>query len=115
GGSVLASNLSAGVHIITAFIVDSEGFPATTHITITVTGGDPIVPASVIPLFNGSNLGGLYPWFSESGFADNNGVFTIEDGLLRVSGQRMGALITQDSYRDYVLILEFKWGVQTWS
>lgn len=36
------------------------------------------------------------------------------DGTLRVSGRGYGYVATREDFRDYHLILEFKWGQQTW-
>ena len=37
-----------------------------------------------------------------------------EDGTLRISGRGYGYVATRDSYRDYRLVLEFRWGSKTW-
>ncbi len=67
-----------------------------------------------IELFNGRNLEGFYPWLRDSKYADPKKIFTVHDGLLHISGDGYGGLITNRSYRDYHLILEFKWGEKTW-
>jgi len=38
-------------------------------------------------------------------------VFTAEDGMLHVSGRTFGYVCTNQSYKNFHLILEFKWGV----
>jgi len=35
--------------------------------------------------------------------------------VLIISGDGLGALVTNDQYRDYHAILEFKWGTRTWA
>ena len=75
---------------------------------------DAIIPTKRIALFDGSSLKGLYPWFNNSKFSDPKKVFSVKDKQLRVSGELMGSLITQDRYKDYVMVLEFKWGNMTW-
>jgi hypothetical protein len=75
----------------------------------------PITPSGLIRLFDGQTLTNLYPWFSGSGFSDPNQVFRVENGLLHVTGNGWGALTTSNRYRDYVMIIEFKWGPQTWA
>ncbi len=67
-----------------------------------------------IKLFNGRNLAGLYTWLEDSRYADPKQVFTVADGILRISGDGYGGLITNQAYRDYHLIVEFKWGEKTW-
>ena len=67
-----------------------------------------------IKLFNGKNLDGFYSYIRGDGHDDPRQVFTAKDGILRVSGDGWGGLITKESYRDYHLIIEFKWGGKTW-
>jgi len=67
-----------------------------------------------VKLFNGENLEHFYVWHKESKYADPNRVFTVADGMLRVSGEGFGGLITLDDWRDYHLVIEFKWGEKTW-
>lgn len=71
--------------------------------------GDPI------KLFNGKNLEGFYTWILDSRYADPKKVFAVENGMLHISGDGMGGLITNREYRDYHLVLEFKWGEKTWA
>ncbi|WP_395732861.1 PVC-type heme-binding CxxCH protein [Prosthecobacter sp.] len=37
-----------------------------------------------------------------------------KDGTFRISGRGYGYVATKDSFRDYHLVLEFKWGAKTW-
>ncbi len=67
-----------------------------------------------ITLFNGRNLNGFYTWIRGLTYSDPNKVFTVKDGMIHISGEGYGGLITNRSYRDYHLILEFKWGEKTW-
>ena len=74
-----------------------------------------ITPKEKITLFNGKNLDGLYTFIRGIGYDDPNDVFSVTDeGLLRVSGDGYGAVITNDGYKDYHLVLEYRWGDQTW-
>lgn len=41
-------------------------------------------------------------------------IWKVEDGVLHVSGRGYGYVATKQSYRDYHLILDFKWGEKTW-
>ena len=45
---------------------------------------------------------------------DPKEVFFIQDGVLRVSGKGFGYLRTNKAYRDYHLVVEYKWGEHTW-
>lgn len=68
----------------------------------------------VIQLFNGENLDGLYVYLKDSGYEDPKDVFTVTDGILRISGEAYGYLATKAAYRDYHLVAEFKLGEKTW-
>lgn len=67
-----------------------------------------------IKLFNGRDLDGFYTWIRGSEYEDPKKVFTVQDGMIHISGDGYGGLITKESYRDYHLIVEFKWGEKTW-
>jgi hypothetical protein len=67
-----------------------------------------------IILFDGKTLGDCYTWLQESQLEDPKRVFRVEDGLLHVTGDGLGSLITSKAYRDYHLVLEYKWGEKTW-
>lgn len=41
---------------------------------------------------------------------DSLGVFRLENGMIRVSGQKFGYIATEESYSNFHLKLEFKWG-----
>jgi hypothetical protein len=68
----------------------------------------------VIRLFDGRTLGDCYTWLKDTKREDPRQVFRVEDGLLRISGDGLGGLVTNQRYRDYHLVLEFKWGERTW-
>jgi hypothetical protein len=68
----------------------------------------------VIQLFNGRDLTGLYAWVKGSGREDPKGVFTVHDGMIHVSGEEHGYIATEKPYRDYRLVVEYKWGPRTY-
>jgi hypothetical protein len=71
----------------------------------------PISPKDrVIKLFNGRDLTGLYTWLQKSKRKDPRKVFTVQKGMLHVSGEDNGYLATDKEYKDYHLIVEYKWG-----
>ena len=76
--------------------------------------GKAIRPQSPIQLFNGKNLDGLYTWLTDAKYEDPRKVFTVEDGLLRISGDGLGYICTKDSFKDYRLVVEYRWGGKTW-
>ncbi len=83
----------------------------------TAAGAAPnaIAPHHFIPLFNGRDLTGLRSWLLDSGTADLRRVFSVTNGLLRISGNGLGYLRTTNAYRDYRLVVEFRWGQKNWA
>ncbi len=70
-------------------------------------------------LFNGTDLTGWYSYLPSQGTnRDPEGVFRAENGVLHVLGvenkgaREFGYLATEQSYRDYHLRLEFRWGAK---
>lgn len=71
---------------------------------------DAIAPKEKIVLFNGKDLSGWYSWLQENKYQDPKHVFTVHNGAVRVSGEEWGGLTTKNAFRDYHLIVEWKWG-----
>lgn len=69
-----------------------------------------ITPAAKIVLFNGRDLDGWYTWLQGDRYQDPKGVFSVQNGMIKVSGEEWGGLTSRNSYRDYHLIVEWKWG-----
>ena len=77
--------------------------------------GAAIAPAKEpIILFDGKTLGDCYVWLQGAGRRDPEKVFRVSDGLLHVTGDGLGSLITNQAYKNYHLVLEYKWGDKTW-
>src|SRR5205814_9085787 len=77
------------------------------------TGAD--TPTRPIKLFNGKDLTNCYTWLKGLGKnKDPQQVFTVQDGMIRVSGETYGGFITEKEYENYHLIAEFKWGTKTY-
>ena len=68
-----------------------------------------------IALFDGKSLAGLYTWLNDAKYDDPRKVFTVEDGMLHISGDGMGYVCTKGRYKDYHLVVEYRWGDRTWS
>ena len=67
-------------------------------------------------LFNGKDLTGFDTLLEKQGIAsDPNKVFIAENGMLHISGQEFGGLVTQKEYGNYYLRAEFKWGEKTYA
>jgi hypothetical protein len=77
--------------------------------------GETIRVTEPIILFNGKNLDGFYNWLVDSNYEDPRGVFSVTNGMIRISGDGLGYLATQKAFKDYRLILEFKWGRTNWA
>jgi hypothetical protein len=74
---------------------------------------EPVVPKETVHLFNGKDLAGLTTWLKDTRREDPRKVFRVTDGMLHVTGDRMGYVATDREYRDYHLIVEYKWGQKT--
>ncbi|WZP00811.1 DUF1080 domain-containing protein [Isosphaeraceae bacterium EP7] len=73
----------------------------------------PITPVEVTRLFNGKNLDGLSTWLKGPGRQDPGRVFVVEDSTIHISGDGYGYLAAEEEYRDYHLIVEYRWGKRT--
>ncbi len=75
--------------------------------------------AATIHLFNGKDLGNFYTFLQKHRYEDPLQVFSVVavDGApaIRVSGEEFGGFITREEYENYRLVVEFKWGTQTWA
>ncbi|MEK6234320.1 MAG: DUF1080 domain-containing protein, partial [Planctomycetales bacterium] len=72
-----------------------------------------VSPTKTVRPFNGKDLSGFSTWLKDSGREDPQGAFSVKDGVIRVSGEGMGYLATKQSYRNYHLVVEYKWGKKT--
>ncbi len=75
---------------------------------------DAVAPTRKIVLFNGKNLDGWYAWLRDHKYEDPKKVFTVQNGMIHISGEELGGLATRQAYRDYHLIVEWRWGTKTW-
>jgi hypothetical protein len=75
-----------------------------------------VVPERPIPLVGGTELKEFwYTWLTDDGHDDPRGVFTLQpDGILKISGDGFGGLITHKEYANYHLVMEYRWGTPTW-
>lgn len=79
----------------------------------------PIEPKEKIVLFNGKDLTGFYTFIADTKYEDPKKVFTVvDDGgkpAIRVSGEGgFGGLITKQAFKNYKLVVEYRWGTKTW-
>jgi hypothetical protein len=73
-----------------------------------------IAPARTMKLFNGRDLTGWYTFLEKNKYEDPGKVFTVQNGMLRISGEEFGGISTREAYRDYHLRVEWKWGGKTY-
>lgn len=72
--------------------------------------------AEPVKLFNGKDLTNFYTYLRGLGKnKDPENVFTVKDGMIRVSGQIFGGFITEKEYENYHLVVDFKWGEKTFA
>jgi len=70
----------------------------------------------VLYRFDGKSLDGFYTFIRDRGRdTDPKKVFTVVDGMIRISGEEWGCLTTHKEYENYRLIAEFKWGQKTFA
>lgn len=71
-------------------------------------------PPKPVQLFNGQNLDGWYTFLREQGRdRDPDSVFTVRDGVIRISGGEFGCITTDEEYENYKLTVEYKWAGPT--
>ncbi|HEY9194866.1 MAG TPA: DUF1080 domain-containing protein [Mucilaginibacter sp.] len=64
-------------------------------------------------LFNGKDFKGWYSYLQSKGKNnDPEKVFSVEDGLLHITGKEFGYLCTEKKFKNFHLVAEFKWGVK---
>ncbi|MCE7070125.1 DUF1080 domain-containing protein [Dyadobacter sp. CY327] len=69
-----------------------------------------------IKLFNGKNLDGWYKFVQNRGKEkDVKNVFSVEKGLIHISGEEYGSIVTNEEFENYKLTVEFKWGDKTYA
>jgi len=85
-------------------------FSVVTFLIVMLTGGQSF-GQDPVKLFNGQSLDGWYTFLQDRGRdKDPKGVFSVEDGMIRISGEEWGCITTNEEYANYKILLEFKWG-----
>ena len=72
--------------------------------------GDDTTPSDIVRPLSHPNLGSFTTWLKKSGHDDPDKVFRLENGILRCGDEDMGYVATKQSFRDYHLSVEYKWG-----
>lgn len=67
-----------------------------------------------IQLFNQKNFEGWYAFEPETGKHPNaSELFTIENNLIRLYGNKAGYLMSEQSFREFQLTVEYRWNTDT--
>lgn len=66
--------------------------------------------SSAVELFNGRDLTGWYKYLKDRG-RDNDprSVLSVTNGVIRITGEEWGALVSEKEYSDYRLTVEYRW------
>jgi hypothetical protein len=70
----------------------------------------PVAPTEKVELFNGKDLEGFTTWLEGHRTEDPDNIFAVEQGEIRIAEGHNGYLATEQAYRDYHLVAEYKWG-----
>lgn len=83
--------------------------------TLSASAQEAITPDRKLQLFNGKDLDGWYTWLKDNHYSDPRKVFTVTPKHeIRISGEEWGGIATRNAYRDYHLVVEWRWGNKTW-
>lgn len=88
--------------------------PLWLFLPVLALAGEPVRPVRKSVLFNGRDLTNFYVFLKDTGRRDPKAVFTVQNGMIRISGEAWGGLTTERDYADYRLVVEWKWGDKTW-
>ena len=81
--------------------------------TVAHAADESVVPKEATPLFNGKDLAGFSTWLKDTKREDPKKVFRVTDGQIHVTGDGFGYLATEKAYRDYRVVVDYKWGKKT--
>jgi hypothetical protein len=89
---------------------------ASACLQIALAADNSYVPAhgDAIVLFDGKDFSNFHSFLKTKGLnSDPDHVFTLENGVIHISGTEFGYLITTREFDNYYLRAEFKWGEAT--
>ena len=69
----------------------------------------PVTPAQKTSLFNGKDFSGWTKVITAEPGSDPDKTWTVADGVIRCTGTPFGYLMTQQSYANYKLHVEYRW------
>ena len=115
--SALRPDDSESLRVARLFLSVAE-FPLRKQLIILLTlsclwwGSTSSLHSDEIELFNGKNLKGWTSWLRNSQHEDPDKVFSVVNNTLRISGAGYGYLATKETFENYLLRVEFRWGNQ---
>ena len=69
---------------------------------------------TTLQLFNQKNLDGWYAYEPETGKHTNaSDLFSVENGMIRLYGNKAGYLMSEQSFHNFKLTAEFRWNTDT--
>lgn len=97
--------LGAALPLMIAVVVAAAEPPAPPELTAATR------TEKTVALFNRHDLSGWYSFLEKQGRdQDPKGNFKVEDGVLHIRGEDFGYIATKQSFENYRLTVEFKWG-----
>lgn len=104
----MKNNFAFSLVLLAVFSMGSFGF-------VRAEDPEPQKVSKKIELFDGKSLANWYVFMKGLNKGeDPDKVFTVHDGMIHISGNGLGGITTNEAFKDYQLILEFKWGEKTW-
>lgn len=65
------------------------------------------------PLFNGTNLNGWYAYTTaEKKHEKAQDIYPISDNMIRFYGEKVGYLMTNKSYKNFELTVDYRWNIE---
>lgn len=106
-------------NVIRAAVIAAAAFVTSTAVAPAQEAPAAMAPTTAIKLFDGTSLANFDTWQVDHHEADPERVFSVVDQIdgapaIRISGKVWGGLLTKQAYRDYRLIVEYRWGGVTW-
>lgn len=75
----------------------------------TMAPSEPLRPAQKVALFNGKDFTGWTKYITAEPGSNPDVTWTITNGVIRCTGKPFGYLMTQQSYADFKLHVEYRW------
>jgi len=98
--------------VLLLILLSGNGYDQT---NISAEKNDKQAGKETIRLFNGSDLKGWYTFIKDRGRnVDPKMVFSVQKGIIRISGEEFGCITTEKEFENYHLRVEFRWGEKTY-